>query len=793
MAETNPYRIEEEKWTPNSVYEILPPNTVSWTNYQYSEGSDNVDSDKAHSSLLSGVVDFFGKLLGGVGKILGGAIEAGVGILGGIVQGVTGLIGGIASAIGSIFGGGNNTAIEPPEPVFNPIKTNLEGAIQPHLDRIDEAKELIDEAMAEQGRIREDMAAQGLVGEEALAKAKQGIADAKAAQEGVANAVSQLTTVESALKNDIAASSLKAENALSEISKTNEALQANAAATADLVAGLQTDFAAEFEEISLRMGAIVETQGGLAEGLGKAATQADYNKLNEVLWGRQVDINQDQQELNKRRREWEEGASLALENLSEGAAAQTRWNAGAETAIEALARIMGLNVGARNLLRKSMLNKTSPDYLVAELRFGDSPPLEGEEVTLSLKGELGEGVEYFSVYNSNGDGVSRINELDLKPESRGEDGVFRSTGVWKEVGGNTKINIYAYPSSAQVNSTVEWVKLERGNKATDWSPAPEDIPTQAQVDEIQNNAISRLETVTGTTVNTVDALIAAVDSVKNIQKLNDDLWEQQQVIDEEQNKRAEMQEQMQRETLEVISRTIFYTPGKVISDDYVSVQRVNGYVTITAKSDPVPWVGHMIVEGSYEESKKIDTDKYTFTYPYNSSFSVPHQTSRTITTGSEFSTRVDYWVQPGQMKVLQDSLSLPYITGSKYVNNTYTTFHTVKVPKPQGRVAVRLTANLLNANKGSTYGLRLRVTRPSTGTTAKLWTRQTSNLGPLFPWESGKRTWTLHAEIDTDGTEEITIELQGISSGNSTQSRVSGIDYRITHVEGADEENVSSN
>src|SRR5699024_10468776 len=293
------------------------------------------------------------------------------------------------------------------------------------------------------------------------------------AQEGVANAVSQLTTVESALKKDIAASSLKAENALSEISKTNEALQANAAATADLVAGLQTDFAAEFEEISLRMGAIVETQGGLAEGLGKAATQADYNKLNEVLWGRQVDINQDQQELNKRRRDWEEGATLALENLSEGAAAQTRWNAGAETAIEALARIMGLNVGARNLLRKSMLNKTSPDYLIAELRFGDSPPLEGEEVTLSLKGELGEGVEYFSVYNSNGNGVSRIHELDLKPESRGEDGVFRSTGVWKEVGGNTKINIYAYPSSAQANSTVEWVKLERGNKATDWSPAPE--------------------------------------------------------------------------------------------------------------------------------------------------------------------------------------------------------------------------------------------------------------------------------------------------------------------------------
>ena len=793
MAETNPYRIEEEKWTPNSVYEILPPNTVSWTNYQYSEGSDNVDSDKAHSSLLSGVVDFFGKLLGGVGKILGGAIEAGVGVLGGIVQGVTGLIGGIASAIGSIFGGGNNGSIEPPEPVFNPIKTNLEGAMQPHLDAIEESKGKIEAAQQEQESIKKDIVAQGKDLSTALSKADKGIADAKAAQEGVANAVSQLTTVESALKSDIAASSLKAENALSEISKTNEALQANAAATADLVAGLQTDFAAEFEEISLRMGDIVETQGGLAEGLGKAATQADYNKLNEVLWGRQVDINQDQQELNKRRREWEEGAALALENLSEGAAAQTRWNAGAETAIEALARIMGLNIGGRNLVKESLFQKSSSEYLIHRFPLGDSKPEDGEEVTFSIKAKPGEGNTRFRLYNSNGNGSSALFDIFINEQEPPSDGVYRATGKWKVAGGNTHLNVYAYPSSVKTPNEIEWVKLERGNKATDWSPAPEDLPTQAEVDELQNNAISRLETVTGTTVNTVDALIAAVDSVKNIQKLNDDLWEQQQVIDEEQNKRAEMQEQLQKETLEVISRTIFYENNKPVFDDYVSVDKVDGAVTVTAKSKPSPWVGNLISIGMRSSSVKVEGTTVSDSYPVIRQFSIPHQTSRVIDTGSSGSTRIDYWVQPGQMKVLQDSLSLPYITGSKYVNNTYTTFHTVKVPKPQGRVAVRLTANLLNADKGSTYGLRLRVTRPSTGTAARLWTRQTSNLGPLFPWESGKRAWTLYAEIDADGTEDLTVQLQGISSGNSTQSRVSGIDYRITYVEGADEESVSSN
>ena len=781
MAEVNPYRIEEEKWTPNSVYEILPPNTVSWTNYQYSEGSDNVDSDKAHSSLLSGVVDFFGKLLGGVGKILGGAIEAGVGILGGIVQGVTGLIGGIASAIGSIFGGGNNTAIEPPEPVFNPIKTNLEGAIQPHLDRIDEAKERIDEAMAEQGRIREDMAAQGLVGEAALAKAKQGIADAKAAQEGVAAAVGQLTTVESALKNDISASVRKAEEAMAEIGKTNAALQANADATADLVAGLQTDFAADFAAITGRMDTIIVEQNGLADGLSKAATQADYNKLNEILWGKQVDINQDQQELNKRRREWEEGAALALENLSEGAAAQTRWNAGAETAIDALARIMGLNLGGRNLLKKSNVNVTNGTYNITRAYFGDSVPEDGEEITISLKGSLGEGKSSFGFYNSGGSTfVSSV-----PASERDSNGIYKVVTKWKSNSSNSHLNVYAMPGSVTATSTIEWVKLERGNQATDWTPAPEDIPTQAQVDELQNNAISKLETVTGTTVNTVDALIAAVDSVKNIQKLNDDLWEQQQIINAEQQERADMQEQMQKETLEVISRTIFYQDGQPAYDDYVSVDKINGKVTVTAKDKPYPWVGEVITSGAAMSTQKAGGDKVYDNWPVYQRFSVPHQTSRVLVTGSEFSTKVDYWVQPGQMKYLQKSLDLLYIMGSTYVDNTYKTFHTVKVPKSQGKIAVRVTAHLLNADKGSTYGLRLRVTRPSTGTAGKLWTRQTTNLGPMFPWENGKRDWSLYAEIPADGTEDVTIEFQGICSGDYKQSLVSTIDYKVTYIERA--------
>lgn len=770
MAETNPYRIEEEKWTPNSVYEILPPNTVSWTNYQYSEGSDNVDSDKAHSSLLSGVVDFFGKLLGGVGKILGGAIESGVGILGGIVQGVTGLIGGIASAIGSIFGGGNNTAIEPPEPIFNPIKTNLEGAIQPHLDDIEEAKGKIEAAQQEQESIKKDIVAQGKDLSTALSKADKGIADAKAAQEGVANAVSQLTTVESALKNDIAASSLKAENALSEISKTNEALQANAAATADLVAGLQTDFSAEFEEISLRMGAIVETQGGLAEGLGKAATQADYNKLNEVLWGRQVDINQDQQELNKRRREWEEGAALALENLSEGAAAQTRWNAGAETAIDALARIMGLNIGARNLLKKSMLNKSSPDYLIASLEFGDNPPLEGEEVTLSLKGALGEGSLYFSVYNSSGNGAARVGALDLKPESRGEDGVYRSTGAWKEAGSNSRINIYAYPSDAKAESTVEWVKLERGNKSTDWSPAPEDVPTQAQVDEIQNNAISRLETVTGTTVNTVDALKAAVESIEQIVSLDNSYKAQQELINEQLSERQDILEEIQALQNQMISRSIVYDGKNDTYDDYLSV---NGQYVVARGT----WVGAMVIT-TERRSSSSDPWRTNFTQ-----YKVPHLGSRTIRYYSGLSSnmdsaRIDYWVYAGKSTKYAIEGAASYISGSSFTEGTWGLIKSFTMPENVGGSILNWESKLLNADRSVTYQVRLLVD----GVQKKSY--KTSGKGPMFPWESGvdyvKCIW------DLDIPSGATVRIEGAASGskaNSTRAQTSYNRGTLTYVQ----------
>lgn len=208
MAEFNPYKLEEEKWTPNNVYEILPPNAVSWTNYQYSEGSDNVDTEAANKSLIDGFVDFFAELLGTAGQILGGAVELGGAVLGGFVDGVVSLIGGIANAIGSIFGGGSSES--PNLPLFNPIKTNLEAAIQPHRDKINESLQKTEEILAEQAVLRgqmdeslQDMREARDRANEAIEKSGQSIAEAQAASAAATEARETLEAYNTALNQRI--------------------------------------------------------------------------------------------------------------------------------------------------------------------------------------------------------------------------------------------------------------------------------------------------------------------------------------------------------------------------------------------------------------------------------------------------------------------------------------------------------------------------------------------------------------------------------------------------------------
>ena len=149
-------------------------------------------------------------------------------------------------------------------------------------------------------------------------------------------------------------------------------------------------------------------------------------------------------------------------------------------------KVNELNIGGRNLLRNSGKRITNNNYNIAIYRLTEELR-DGDVVTLIIKGQLGAGKTAFAAYNS-GDIVELSQLLDKG------NGIYQNTFVWRTrnqygVSDNKTLWIWTYPSSIYVDSTIEWIKLERGNKATDWSPAPEDTwDTMVDLGIIDKNA-----------------------------------------------------------------------------------------------------------------------------------------------------------------------------------------------------------------------------------------------------------------------------------------------------------------
>lgn len=171
-----------------------------------------------------------------------------------------------------------------------------------------------------------------------------------------------------------------------------------------------------------------------------------------------------------------------------------------------------LEIGGRNLLRMSNVEANETTYVLEDYYFGNVPPNEGETYTLTLKGTLGSDRTGFGIYNSGED-------VELGVLSSVGNGLFRSTFDWvmTDTAGvaasNTFLRICQLPSSGISASTIEWIKLEKGNVATDWSPAPEDI---------EDNFVSVNESLSSVVEQTSSAITSSVESItERIEVLED--------------------------------------------------------------------------------------------------------------------------------------------------------------------------------------------------------------------------------------------------------------------------------
>ena len=148
-----------------------------------------------------------------------------------------------------------------------------------------------------------------------------------------------------------------------------------------------------------------------------------------------------------------------------------------------------VSVGGRNLLLKSGVEVTNNNYRFSEHTLS-SPLIEGEFYTVSICITPAEKIQYYSLYFSFGNALN----VTLHPKGT-EKQVLTGTFLMRYASGKTpsdnvdyaRAQLYRLPNDGSVTgpSTLHWIKIERGNKATDWTPAPED-QLDDLISQIQN-------------------------------------------------------------------------------------------------------------------------------------------------------------------------------------------------------------------------------------------------------------------------------------------------------------------
>lgn len=179
----------------------------------------------------------------------------------------------------------------------------------------------------------------------------------------------------------------------------------------------------------------------------------------------------------------------------------------AEDKKELVAKFNNLSVGGRNLIRNSDANTNDNQYL-HQFAITEAPAF-GEDVIVTLWGDLGTGRDTFGIFNSRGFG-------ELAQLTKISEGVYQSKFKWADntyTGGNklsnTSLNVYAYPNTSTSNYTIKKVKFERGTVPTDWTPAPED-------DESKYSDVESKITETKSTIATAErALTEKIDQAKS--------------------------------------------------------------------------------------------------------------------------------------------------------------------------------------------------------------------------------------------------------------------------------------
>ena len=396
-----------------------------------------------------------------------------------------------------------------------------------------------------------------------------------------------------------------AQQAKSETASLSTRIQSEANARGTAITQLQNVDKQQAQQITALTAKAESALSGLeAEKTARANGDKAEAKARETLTTKVNNAESAINEIKSTKANKNEVASLAQSSL------QAIWKN------DAKAEFNKLSIGGRNLIRNSGTPITSSNY--GQRYAITEAPAVGDDVVVTLYGEVGADRTSIGVYNSRGYGEI----LTLEKIS---DGVYQGKGKWALATGgtndgnyadNTHLNLYFYPSSANSEYTINKIKLERGTVATDWTPAPEDAESSiANVSAELNNYQKTTAEKDKAQAQQITALSSSVASAK-----------------------AEVQS---------VSRTVADVNGKLTATHTIKTQAISGGKTAIA--------GISLGANKEESSVIVMADKFQ------------------VVPNSSGTPKPIFKVQNGKAVVAGDLIADGEVTASKLAANSVTT------------------------------------------------------------------------------------------------------------------------
>lgn len=373
----------------------------------------------------------------------------------------------------------------------NAIDTALTDAIA-EAERLDEERQQVIEGKFEevnqaQSTLEQSIATAEQNAQDALAKAGASEDLAKTAKQASDNALSQFQTTSQQLADAKSTAEQTLKNALNALSGANsvitqsQTLLDNAKSAKTEASQLLTTAQQQLAESGVISGDITTFKDEVNNAIKGYVTQSTYNSDNQTL--------------NTRLNEWEKTANGIRTSIS-----------------EVNGKVDNLQIGGRNIIRGTSEAKSS--RLTSTVWDDLTVPLEVGEYSFQFIAKASENIGVNVYFNDDtGQGRIKIASQIYTYLTTAYQKFTGTINVTRADGSNDNrivFRIYSN-SSATIEIKEGSLKVEKGNIATDWSPAPEDLVSQSEYSVYKNKTE---ETVKGFT-RTVSAYEQDVTGYKN--------------------------------------------------------------------------------------------------------------------------------------------------------------------------------------------------------------------------------------------------------------------------------------